>query len=698
MHLRPKRRTLRTALAVVATAATVAGLSVAGVSSAEAAGRVTFAGSVPSWAKAANVVAAATPAPILQGEIFFDLQTATTGTWAGQTAEAAAKAISTPGNAAYRQYLSPSEWISTFAPGVDGAPVTKMETFLTQEGVKASTIQVPTSGLYIVFRGTQAQITNAFGAKLLSYNVNGTTIVAPSTAPSLPADVAAGVSGIVLDQSRFQTRPLSLSQAQAATKAAASLQSLSETLLAPKAVTVKTPCSTYTNQVMVKVPTAYHNSKVGTANCGYTPAQLRAAYKVTAGTSAGSGQTVAIVDAYDAPTTALDSTTLSRKAGEPTLTTNQYQDVTPAQSTWTDEAACGEPSGWQGEQAMDVEAVHAIAPAATILYAGASDCAAGTDLAVSRILDGNATSGQEAGSTPLANIVSNSYGGVGEPSTSAVDTNYTQGEVNIELQAAAEGVGLYFASGDDGDNKADVGTAEPDFPASSPWVTAVGGTSLGLSKTNTKIFETGWGDVGDQIVAGAHATLRYAETLPGTLWGGGSGGGKSSLFKRGAAAGAAWYQTSPVVPGSLGAGRRLVPDVAALADPFTGMLVGLRPIYNNTTLANSTYQTSVGGGTSLATPLFAAQMAVAQQQTGATIGFANPALYSLAATTPSSFVDVVTRAVPAALAYSGSTQSYLITLGKDESLTTAKGYDTVTGLGDFDLAAAAGLATPAAAN
>ena len=78
----------------------------------------------------------------------------------------------------------------------------------------------------------------------------------------------------------------------------------------------------------------------------------------------------------------------------------------------------------------------------------------------------------------LSTIVSNSYGYVGE----AVSPNALMGMQNLHLQAAGEGVGLYFSSGDNGDEKASLGYTSPDFPASSPFVTAVGGTSLAVGR------------------------------------------------------------------------------------------------------------------------------------------------------------------------------------------------------------------------
>jgi subtilase family serine protease len=438
---------------------------------------------------------------------------------------------------------------------------------------------------------------------------------------------------------------------------------------------VNTPCSTYVGQRTVKVPNTYGNTRIGTANCGYTPKQLRAIYKT--GASAGAGQTVAIIDAYASPTIKTDVNTYSRLVGEPVLTDGQYTDISPSKTLFTDKKTCGQPSGWQGEQTLDVQAVHGIAPKAKILYVGATDCSAGTDVALSRILDKG-----------LANIVSNSYGSAGEPTRDTSD--YVQGEVNLQLQAAAEGIGLYFASGDDGDEKANTGTTQPDFPASSPWVTGVGGTSIGLTKTNTTAFAIGWGNTLDQIVAGPNKTLKYHSKLPGTLFAGGAGGGRSRLsgFTQ------PWYQKT-AISAAASSNRRTVPDVSALADPYTGFLIGYHPIRNETTLATGGFGLSVSGGTSLATPIVAALMATVQQQTGSVIGFANPILYSVAKKSPGAFTDILPRTKKVALAYSDGHDSYTATLDTDSSLRTAKGYDLVTGLGQLNISSAKLFATPA---
>src|SRR6185312_320420 len=147
-------------------------------------------------------------------------------------------------------------------------------------------------------------------------------------------------------------------------------------------------------------------------------------------------------------------------------------------------------------------------------------------------------------------------------------------------------------------------------------------------------FETGWGDILDKVVNNA-----YTAALPGNLYGGGAGGGVSALFAQPA------YQKG-VVPNSLatsvdGTPSRVVPDVSDLADPYTGFQIALRPIIDDSTLQTGAFEYDTYGGTSLASPITAAKMALVQAATGARIGFANPALYMAAKSKPAAFHDVV---------------------------------------------------------
>src|SRR4029079_3611392 len=90
----------------------------------------------------------------------------------------------------------------------------------------------------------------------------------------------------------------------------------------------------------------------------------------------------------------------------------------------------------------------------------------------------------------LADIVTNSYGYGGE----ALPSGTIKPSLDTQIQAAAEGISLFFSSGDTADETGGVAgaTPTPDWPASSPYVTAVGGTSAGVSPANSRVFELGW--------------------------------------------------------------------------------------------------------------------------------------------------------------------------------------------------------------
>ena len=168
------------------------------------------------------------------------------------------------------------------------------------------------------------------------------------------------------------------------------------------------------------------------------------------------------------------------------------------------------------------------------------------------------------------------------------------------------------------------------LPASSPYVTAVGGTTLFLYNTGSYEVEAGW---------------------EGPLEGAGSGGGLSQIYARPS------WQTGMGVLNSASNGMREVPDVAADADPLSGYLIYF----------NGTWQ--VAAGTSASTPLWAGLIALADQSAAQSgkpaLGFLNPALYALG--NSSAFHDV--------------------TMGGNLYYSATPGWDYATGWGTPDAAA-----------
>jgi subtilase family serine protease len=201
--------------------------------------------------------------------------------------------------------------------------------------------------------------------------------------------------------------------------------------------------------------------------------------------------------------------------------------------------------------------------------------------------------------------------------------------------------------------------------------------SLALAQDGSVLFQTGWEtgasfltqvtvvpDGGDPD-AGV-TSLVWQPAAPGAFVFG-AGGGASMVYEQ-----PSWQVG--VVPEAMadvpGAPARVVPDVSMVADPITGFLVG------QTDPTSGIYGEGAVGGTSLACPLFAATMALAEQNAGRSFGFANPLLYSAAGTT--AFTDIVPQTSPQDSALPG------IALTFDYpglAIGTAVGYDNVTGLG-----------------
>jgi subtilase family serine protease len=376
----------------------------------------------------------------------------------------------------------------------------------------------------------------------------------------------------------------------------------------------------------------------------------------------GRGTTVAILDAFGSPTIVDDATTYAKRNDprHPLRQAQFSQKVYPPTPELEPPDQC-DAAGWYGEETLDVEAVHAMAPGANIYFVGASDC---LDTSIDVALNDIVANGS-------ADMVSNSYGDAGEDIPAEEVAAFTQ----IATQAAIEGIGLYFSSGDSGDEAANLGQPSPDFSASSPWVTAVGGTSMAVDAKGKRQFETGWETGKSTLTDGAYEKPAFN---------GGAGGGTSRLFRE------PFYQKG-IVPDALAKQNqtgdqrgRVVPDVAALADPNTGFLVG-----QTQTFSDGVYYDQFRiGGTSLACPLMAGIVAVADDLDGVHHGFVNPVLYQVAshagAVNDVKHVDAAVERVD--FANSENADDGLIVSARtldygDLTIHTTPGYDNVTGVG-----------------
>ena len=605
-----------------------------------ASGRSILAGSAPGWANAKNYASAANSSDYIGFRLYLG--------WNNPSAvDAYAQAVSDPHSTSYRHYLTPAQFRQQFAPSQ--SQVNTVQSWLRAQGFSVE--YTPQNNHYISAEGTVAQASIAFGVTFGMYNVSGMTLRSPSTDISLPSSLAATIDGVIgLDDSAQFVSTNHVIDGNAPL---------------PAAFVSAQPCSSYWGEKQATGFTnPYGSGTLPYAPCGYTPAQIKGAYGLASTTYDGSGQTVAIIDAFASPTILQDVNQWSINRGLPTMKANQFTQVVASGTYHHPESGKKQdPQGWYGEETLDVEAVHGMAPGANIVYVGAPNSFQDLDAALNTVVDKG-----------LAQIVTNSYGF----DTEQLAPGFIKPYEDTILQGVTEGIGIYFSSGDNSDESLVEGYRTADWPASSPFVTAVGGTSLAVGANNNYLFETGWGST---ATSWNSSSSTWSPTPPGN-WVYGSGGGVSTVFAEPA------YQQG-IVPTSVFSAQsrtgRAVPDVAAIADPNTGYLIGETQTFPDGSIKYSEYRI---GGTSLASPIFAGIMALADQAAGFAHGFANPLFYSL--TNTSAFTDVVSPAstlavvrtnyinsvdASAGLAYS------LRTLNQALSLQTTSGYDDVTGVG-----------------
>ncbi len=269
----------------------------------------------------------------------------------------------------------------------------------------------------------------------------------------------------------------------------------------------------------------------------------------------------------------------------------------------------GDPSGADGEVALDIQVAGSIAPGAKIAVYFAPNTNQGFQDAVSAAI-------HDATNKP--SVISISWGG---PEDAWPQNTLTSFDMTLQ-SAAALGITVAAASGDSGSSDGETG-AHVDFPASSPHVLGCGGTSLTASG-GTRQSETVWNDQAQG--------------------GGATGGGVSSFFAL-----PSWQAQAGVPKAAGSTGGRGVPDVAGDAAPATGYSVLIDG------------QAAVVGGTSAVAPLWAALVALLNQQLGKPVGFLNPALYG-----------------------AGESVFFDVTQGSNGDFSAGPGWDACTGLGSPD--------------
>ncbi|MFG2947706.1 S53 family peptidase [Streptomyces adustus] len=633
--MRSNRAKMRAGASLAAALPMLAGALAFGIPAAHAVdnpGRDTLAGTKPAWATAKADKGATADSAQVSARVYL----------AGRNAAglaAYAKAVSDPSSAAYGKYLGADQAQARF--GATEAQVKAVKAWLASAGLKVT----GTTQHYVSVTGDVAAAEKAFGTQLHNYTKGSRTYRAPSRTASAPESL----KGAVLTVTGLDNAP--------------HRASAKEQLPPPDSVFKNSgPFSSYYgSNTASTLPSAY-GKKIPYAVEGYTGKQLRAAYG--AGDYTGKGVRVAITDAYASPTIAYDAATYAKQHGDAAWKTGQLRQSLPKNYTKTEE--CGA-AGWYGEETLDVEAVHAVAPDAQVTYVGAASCYDDDLLdSLSKVVDNH-----------LADIVSNSWGDIEANQTPDLAAAYDQ----VFQFGAVEGIGFYFSSGDNGDEVANTGTKQVDTPANSAWVTAVGGTSLAVGKGDKYLWETGWGTQKAVLSADGKSWTDF----PGAFTSGAGGGTSATVAQP-------FYQKG-VVPDSLAkannaAGNRVVPDISAIADPNTGFKVGQTQTQADGTEGYSEYRI---GGTSLAAPVIAAVQALAQQAGGGkALGFANPVIYGKYGT--KAYHDVTDNPTGSGLAVArvdfvngydatGGQVVSVRSLGKDSSLSAVKGYDDVTGVG-----------------
>jgi subtilase family serine protease len=331
----------------------------------------------------------------------------------------------------------------------------------------------------------------------------------------------------------------------------------------------------------------------------YSPQEIRKAYGMTEVIHSGftgAGQTIIIIDSFGSPTIAHDLHVFDKGFGlpdPPSLRILAPLGTVPFNPNSSDQ------TGWAGEVTLDVEWAHAMAPEANIV------------LMTSPVSETQGVQGmpqflrleEYAVNHHLGNIISQSWGTTENTLFTPAGRDVLNDFNAFYQRAANDGVTVFASSGDSGSANPDVkGNIYPfptvGFPASSPWVTAVGGTSLFASTSGSYQSETVWND---GPTAGA------------------TGGGISQYFKE------PDYQRD-TLPGSdkaLLKGMRGLPDISYDADPNTGVLIYL------SFPGGGTPGYYIIGGTSAGSPQWSGIIADANQWAGRPLGFLNPALYKM---------------------------------------------------------------------
>jgi subtilase family serine protease len=597
----------------------------------------------------------------------------------------------------YHHWLKPSDIAGRFAPTAEEAKT--VQQFFAAHNL--TVVKTGPNNLYVRARGTVGDVEKAFQVQLYNYQVGDKIIRANAGDPYV--DGAAGplvraVSG--LDTGAFEHpvmgKPTSIGGSKSAAAQAAAVSNSdfysqqcftgTETESFSTNGDGELPIGTYTGNKL-------NRQSATSPGCGYTPQSIQTAYNLTGLYNEGydgTGQTIAIVDWCGSFSVQSDANKFSTKFGLPKLTSSNFA------ITYTAPSECIAYD--QVEINLDVEWAHAVAPGANInLVVPPSSSFQDVDEAEFDVANYG-----------MGNVLSGSYG---SPEAFTAATELDTESLISEIGAAA-GISFNFATGDEGTYALidDVLLPTVSAPADSPWSTAVGGVTLALNSDNSIAWQAGWGNnvnvlAAEGIVADPPVGEFYA----------GSGGGASNCvtkhteLRRPICTGG--FPKPSYQKGSVPGAYRQLPDVSWLADPFTGAVI-LISIPGQ--LPEQVYQ--VVGGTSLATPMFSALWAIANQEAlaggGTELGQAAPYLYTMPAGAISDIVPVTSATnVTGSVQDSNGTKKYsaarlaqatllehefvsalwdiftdvettaVVSFGTDPGLSTATGWDNMTGVG-----------------
>ena len=497
--------------------------------------------------------------------------------------EAYAAAVGNRNSPYYHQYLRPSQVAEYF--GASSAEIASVRSALAAEGLTVG--QVTSDGMFLPVSATVAQAEKAFSVTIAGYKDAGRTFYANTAAPTVPGSIAGDITNLVgLDTVSYAVPHYDASQ---------------HLEKAPAATVSAKP--SYTVNSCSQIATAFADSGLSEGDGYYTDDEVSDAYglsPVLTGGDDGSGVTVAVfeLENYD-PTGVAD---LDSCYGHSNSVSEVKVDGGPT-------AAADQVSGVGIESALDMENIANLAPGASIIdYAGPdSTVASETD-----ILNVYETIFNQ----DKAQVVSSSWG-LCEVLTEQQDSSMLSEENALFEQAAAQGQSVVAASGDDGSTDcygdgvtADNSVLSVDDPASQPFVTGVGGTTMSGTTTFPQAV---WNDCffDDSACGGGGGGVSNYWPLPSY---------QSQVTGSGYTQNCSEHATT---------GCRQVPDVSALADPNEAYII--EEYASDGGDGAGEYFNTVGG-TSGAAPVWAAILALADAsstcQSNGGAGFINPNLYT----------------------------------------------------------------------